>query len=138
MTGWTPQDGAVKGRPSERADRAGAKPPLWPYLVLPAIFLLLSLTGPAFYWLNVAEYGTLEQAADANIGAAIGIMWTALWGFPWSVWPWNSPGVSQMSGHGQELVYVACALVNVLLITGFMIWRWRRVVRVDTREKEHV
>jgi hypothetical protein len=110
-----------------------SKPPLWPYLVFPASFLLLVLAGPAYYWLSVAQYGTLESAPDANIGAALGIMWTAIWGLPWSAWPWTSSTVEQWSGHATEAIFVACALFNVVLLTVFMFWLRRRATEPHTR-----
>jgi hypothetical protein len=117
-------------------DDLGMQPPLWPYLAFPAVFLLLVLTGPAYYWLSVAQHGTLESAPDANIGAALGIMWTSIWGLPWSVWPWSSATVEQWSGHATEAIFVACALVNVVLLTVFMLWLRRRAAEPETRAKQ--
>jgi hypothetical protein len=116
----------------------GLKLTLWPYLVFPAIFFLLVMTGPAYYWLSVIEYGTLESAPDANIGAALGIMWTAIWGLPWSAWPWTSSTVEQWSGHATEAIFVACALVNAVLLTVFMLWLRRRTANAGIRTTQTV
>ncbi len=86
-------------------------------MVAPVIFLLGALSGPVYYL-----YATAQEtvAADANIGAGLATMWTALWGFPWSTWTWNNPP----STHGvEETIYACCALFNVVLVSLFNWWR---------------
>jgi hypothetical protein len=113
-----------------------AKGRVWPFLIFPAILLLLVLAGVAFYWVSVVQYGTLESSPDANIGAALGIMWTAFWGLPWSLLPWTSSTVEQWSGHATEAIFVACALINVVLLSAFMLRLRRRSAQTETRGRQ--
>jgi hypothetical protein len=89
----------------------------WTYLLVAGG--LLAISGPAYYL-----YATSQPVIGANIGAGFAMMWTALWGLPWSIWPWMS--LNQAIGNdSQELAFIACALVNVALL-GLMTWRGRR------------
>lgn len=106
--------------------RSTPKPRLWPYLTPPALLLLLVLTGPAFYGLSAASSGSPEASPDANIGTGLAMIWTAVCGLPWSVWPWMSGGVETMSSHVKELIFTVCALINVGLLAAFTLWLRRR------------
>ena len=80
--------------------------------------LLLAVSGPAYYL-----YATSQPVIGANIGAGLAMMWSVLWGLPWSIWPWTSLD-RPASDDTQELALFVCALVNVALL-GLVIW-WRR------------
>ena len=80
----------------------------WTYLLVAGG--LLAISGPAYYL-----YATSQPVIGANIGADFAMMWTALWGLPWSIWPWTS--LNQAVGNdSQELAFIACALVSVALL----------------------
>ncbi len=101
---------------------ASGMPRLWRYLVMPGVHLLLVLVGPAYY--AMATVG--PEPPDANIGAGLGLLWTAGWGLPWSLWPWYA----RLPGNDTtEMIFVACAFLNVALFTLFMWWRWRLASR---------
>jgi hypothetical protein len=88
------------------------------YLLPPLAFLVVALSGPAYYL-----YATSQPVIGANIGAGLAIMWTAACGLPWSLWPW----FARMPGNdATEAIYTACALLNVALLALFMWWRRSR------------
>jgi hypothetical protein len=93
-------------------------PPRWPYVLVPVLHLLAALTGPAYYL-----YAISVPVIGANIGAGLGLMWTAGWGLPWSLVPFNATGTSNQ----QDLVaFTACALFNVALVAGLFFVLYRR------------
>lgn len=79
---------------------------------------VLAMSGAAYYL-----YATSQPVIGANIGAGLAMMWTALWGLPWSIWPWKSLD-GPASDDTQEIALFACVLVNVALL-GLVTW-WRR------------
>lgn len=85
-----------------------------------------ALSGPAYY-----VYVTSRPVIGANIGAGFGLMWTAAWGWPWSLGPWNDVMIGLSSLDGLFLAFVACALLNVALVaamfTGFYLYTARRL-----------
>ena len=87
------------------------------YLLPPLVYLLVALSGPASYLFAIS------QSIDGNIGAGAAILWTAVWGFPWSIWPFMH---STAWDTGLLLILLACALVNVGVLALMMWWRWRR------------
>jgi hypothetical protein len=96
------------------------------YLLPPFCFLLVALSGPVFYLI------AMSRSADGNIGAGLAIMWTGVWGLPWSIWPFltgNAPGTDL------ALSFLACALVNVALLGSWMWWRWRRATARSTADE---
>jgi hypothetical protein len=95
-----------------------ARRPRWTSLLV-AGGLLLALSGPAYYL-----YATSQPVIGANIGAGFAMMWTALWGLPWSIWPWMSLD-RPVGNDSEELAFFACALVNVALLC-LVTWRGRR------------
>jgi hypothetical protein len=102
---------------------ARSRPPHWPYLILPTLYMLMIALGPLLIWWALAEDG---RGPDANIGLGIGFFWTAFCGVPWSLW-WmvNSP-ISEVSAMS---IYIGCGLINVALIGVFMVWLRHRVAR---------
>jgi hypothetical protein len=118
---------AANEGPAAGADR---KPPtLLQYFVAPVLFSIGALVGPAYYL-----YATAQEVVDANIGAGLAMMWTALWGLPWSIWTWNNPPGNNGT---EEAIYTACALFNVVLVTLVMCWLRRRAIRA-TRQSAHL
>lgn len=109
--------------------------PRGPYVLLPVLHLLFALSGPVYYLAAVAGDGwSLEGGLpDANIGAGLAIMWTALFGLPWSIPIWMIADLDAWSGNVNELVYAALALLNVALHAALMRWLYRRVVRRSQR-----
>jgi hypothetical protein len=93
------------------------------YLLPPLAYLLVAVSGPVYYLF------AMQQSTDGNIGAGIALMWTALWGLPWSIWPWMT---SSALGFELGVIFFSCALVNVALV-GMMMWRrWRRETGTST------
>lgn len=98
-------------------DKVSERPKRWPYAAVPLLWLLGALSGPAYYLVAVAPYGyKLNGSPDANIGAGLGVMWTAAWGWPWSLRPWNDLNIGLLSPDRSMLVFAACALLNVVLV----------------------
>ncbi len=96
---------------------------------MPGLHLLAALSGPAYYVAAVAPYGfDINGSPDANIGAGLAIGWTALWGLPWSIWPWRAENIDS-----PEPVFAACALLNVALVAAAAWWLYRSSVRRGTR-----
>jgi hypothetical protein len=91
------------------------RPKRWPYVAVPFLWLLGALSGPAYYM-----YATSQPVIGANIGAGFGLMWTAAWGWPWSLVPWNDvmTGPARLTLDDWFLTFVACALLNVALVSG--------------------
>lgn len=62
-------------------DEVSERPKRWPYAAVPLLWLWGALSGPAHYLGSIAPYGyDLEGSPDANIGAGLGVMWTAALG----------------------------------------------------------
>jgi hypothetical protein len=99
------------------------RPRLWPYLILPGIYFLLVASGPLYSW-----YSTTVPVIGANIGYGLGFMWTAVWGMPWSIWPWTNPPGTDMA---EVAAYVGCGLLNVALLVGIMLWLRRKAARFE-------
>jgi len=100
--------------------------PQWPYVLVPGLHPLTALTGPAYYL-----YATSVPVIGANIGAGLGLLWTACWGLPWSLVPLNATGTSSQ----QDFVAVtACALFNVALVAiGFFLLYRRAATRMHVK-----
>lgn len=105
--------------PAQPAQTASSTHPArWPYVIVPALHLLAALSGPVYYL-----YATSAPVIGANIGAGLALMWTAGWGLPWSVVPWNATGVTD---QGAFMTFTACALLNVVLVAGLFFLLYRR------------
>lgn len=87
--------------------------------VLLYLHLGFALSGPAFAFLSAYFYST----PDANIGYGLGLLWAAVWGLPWSIWPLMTDSASIPV---QIAVFTACALLNVVLHAGVWAWLLRR------------
>jgi hypothetical protein len=96
------------------------------YLLPPFGYLLVALSGPVSYLI------AMSRSADGDIGAGLAILWTGVWGLPWSIWPWTS---GNTLGSGLALSFLACALVNVGLLSSLMWWRWRRATAKSTADR---
>jgi hypothetical protein len=107
--------------PTAPPTQTSTPPRRWPYVTLPVLFLLGALTGPAYYL-----YATSVPVIGANIGAGLALMWTAGWGLPWSLVPWNASG---STAQDDFVAFTACALFNVILIAGLSILLYRRSAR---------
>lgn len=97
---------------------SSAHPPRWPYVIVPTLHLVAALSGPVYY-----VYATSVPVIGANIGAGLGLMWTAGWGLPWSVVPWNATGNTNQESF---LAFTACALLNVALVAALFFLLYRR------------
>jgi hypothetical protein len=105
------------------AAKARSRQARWPYLMVPTLYLLMIALGPLFSWWALVEDG---HGPDANIGYGLGFLWTAAWGLPWSLPSAMNPPDSDVTGM---VIYIACGLINVVLISVFMVWVRRRVAR---------
>jgi hypothetical protein len=76
---------------------------------VPALLLALVLIGPAIYL-------DATIGADENIWEGMGLLWTAMWGVPWSL-PIVFGIVPIESGNLAVALFTACALLNVLILT---------------------
>ena len=103
--------------------------PVWPYLVLPGVLLLLVAIGPLYSWYSIIEHA---NAPDANIGYGLGFFWAAFWGIPWSAVPWFNPPASDVAGMA---AYVGCGLINVALIMFITLFLRRRADRLDAQDR---
>lgn len=102
-------------------------PSRWPYLVPPGVFLLMVSLGALYASLAVIEHC---NSCGANIGYGMGMMWLAVWGFPWSIWPWRY----QPDSYAAEIAaFTGCGLVNVGLVMAMMLMLWRRDCRILPR-----
>lgn len=75
----------------------------------------LVLVGLGYYLLSVYAYST----PDANIGAGLGLLWLAFFGFPWSI------PIFGNDIDGQAVWLVACAVANVVA-HAWLTRPWRR------------
>jgi hypothetical protein len=92
-------------------------------VLVPVLHLVAALTGPAYYL-----YATSVPVIGANIGAGLGLLWTACWGLPWSLVPLNGTGSSNQQDF---LAFTACALFNVALVAiGFFLLHRRATTRM--------
>jgi hypothetical protein len=109
----------VTAPPVQPAQAApSSHPPRWPYALVPALHLLAALSGPIAYL-----YATSVPVIGANIGAGLALMWTAAWGLPWSVVPWNATGTTNQEAF---VAFSACALLNVGLVAALFFLLYRR------------
>lgn len=99
------------------------------YLLPPFGYFVVAISGPASY------LGAMSQSVDGNIGAGFAMIWTAVWGLPWSIGAWMSADVP--FGDNQELKFFGCAVVNVALLGWMMWWRWRRDASRSASESSH-
>jgi hypothetical protein len=112
----------VTAPPVQPAQAASSShPPRWPYAIVPVLHLSAALSGPAYYL-----YATSAPVIGANIGAGLALMWTAGWGLPWSVVPWNATGNTDQE---TVLAFTACALLNVALVAALFFLLYRRAAR---------
>lgn len=107
--------------PTMQPTHKATHPRRWPYVTVPVLFLLGALTGPAYYL-----YATSVPVIGANIGAGLALMWTAGWGLPWSLVPWNVSGTT-VPYH--FVAFTACALFNVIVVAGLSFLLYRRAAR---------
>ena len=105
----------------------GTQQSLARYWAAPLAYLLISMSGPVYYLF------AMQQSTDGNIGAGIALLWTAVWGLPWSLWPWMT---SSALGFELGVLFFGCALVNVALLGMLMRRRWRR--ETGTRAAGHL
>jgi len=121
----------------ETARQPGNRSHVWPYLTLPALYLMLVASGPLYTWYADVAHG---NQPDANIGYGLGFMWAALWGLPWSIWPWtyfseaslSQPTHPPNNDIAEMTAYLGCGLLNVcLLVVGMLLLR-RYIARTAT------
>ncbi len=96
----------------------------WHYFAVPGACLVGALSGPLYFWAHVAAFGL--SATDANIGAGLGLMWTAAWGLPWSIWPWT---VDDLNMREALFAFTSCALFNVALVSIMAKFLYSRATR---------
>lgn len=100
---------------SEGRRVSGSRLVVW---LLLGFFGLLVISGPLAYAVGVVVFGS---------GNPIWILWTGLWGLPWSTWPLTTE--TFLSAHVDQALVTVCAVFNFVLLAVIL-----RVVRAKTNK----
>jgi hypothetical protein len=98
------------------------RPRRWPYVVGPLAFVAGAASGPVAFVLSVRN-----PEPDAGLASGLALMWTGLWGLPWSVVPFNIDALNGQRLWTSAIAFAACAGLNVVLVTWLARRQYRRL-----------